>query len=520
MRTVISARFDGKIAPKTPRRAGDGCATLPAMPSRRAGRRTKIVATLGPSCWREPVLSRLLAAGVDTVRLNFSHSTQADHEQTIALVRAAESRLGWPVCILQDLGGPKIRIGRIEGGGIALHRGQRIVIDPSVDIGDDRRVGITFAGLAAVVHRGTRLLLDDGRIELRVASVDGDTVTARVVRGEELRERKGVNLPGVQLPVPSVTEKDLDDLAFGVARGVDVVALSFVRSPDDVADVQRRIRSLGGSQPVFAKLERAEAIARLDEVLATADGIMVARGDMAVELSPERVPVVQKRAIARATALGKPVITATQMLESMVDSPRPTRAEASDVANAILDGTDALMLSEETAAGRHPVEAVKTMHRIALATERANLPAPPLPSLQEVGEAPRAVAHSACMLADSLRAMRLVVFTQTGSSARYVSKCRPHTPILAITTQPSVARRMQLLHGVRSLVVRQTEDTDSMFEVAEESAISAGHARTGDTLVFVFGQPVNQPGGTNTVTVHRAASTAQKRRASSLAAPG
>jgi pyruvate kinase len=355
------------------------------MPRRVAGRRTKIVATLGPACWREPVLSRVLAAGVDVVRLNFSHSTQADHEQTIAAVRAAETRLGWPICILQDLGGPKIRIGRIDGGAIPLKPGGRLLIDPRVDAGDARRVGISFDGIAAVVHRGTRLLLDDGRIELRVVSVDGPAIACRVVRGDELRERKGVNLPGVPLPLPSVTDKDLSDLAFGVAHGVDAVALSFVRSAEDVAGVQRRIRSLGGSQPVFAKLERAEAVDRLDDVLATADGIMVARGDMAVELSPEQVPVVQKRAIARATALGKPVITATQMLESMVGSPRPTRAEASDVANAILDGTDAVMLSEETAAGRYPVEAVRTMHRIALAIERSHVAAAPLPALEEVG---------------------------------------------------------------------------------------------------------------------------------------
>ncbi len=476
------------------------------------------MATLGPSSWREPALSRVLAAGVDVVRLNFSHSTQADHEQTIAAVRAAETRLGWPICILQDIGGPKIRIGRIEGGAIPLRRGMRLVIDPAVEVGGGDRVGISFAGIAEVARRGTRLLLDDGRIELRVVAVEAGTITCRVVRGEELRERKGVNLPGVPLPLPSVTEKDLGDLAFGVAHGVDAVALSFVRSPDDVSGVQRRIRSLGGTQPVFAKLERAEAVDRLDDVLATADGIMVARGDMAVEMSPEQVPVVQKRAIARATALGKPVITATQMLESMVAQPRPTRAEASDVANAILDGSDAVMLSEETAAGRYPVEAVRTMHRIALATERAHLAAAPLPSLEEIGEVPRAVARSACRLADSLKAMRVVVFTQTGTSARWVSKCRPQTPILAVTTSTSVARRLQLLHGVRSLVVRQTEDTDSMFEVAEESAMQAGHARPGDSLVFVFGQPVNRPGGTNTVTVR----TAAQRHAGvqRLAAPG
>jgi pyruvate kinase len=487
-------------------------------PRRKAGRRTKIVATLGPACWREPALSRVLSAGVDVVRLNFSHATQADHEQSIAAVRAAESRLGWPICILQDLGGPKIRIGRIDSGVIPLQRGKQIVIDPDVDVGNAERVGISFDGIAQVVRRNTRLLLDDGRIELRVVSVEGRAVVCRVVRGEQLRERKGVNLPGVPLPLPSVTEKDLSDLAFGVAHGVDVVALSFVRSAEDVAGVQKRIRSLGGSQPVIAKLERAEAIDNLDAVLATADGIMIARGDMAVELSPEQVPIIQKRAIARATALGKPVITATQMLESMVNSPRPSRAEASDVANAILDGTDAVMLSEETAAGHYPVEAVRTMHRIAQATERAHLQTAPLPVLEEVGEVPRAIARSACRVADSLKAIRLVVFTQTGSSARYVSKCRPETPILAVTTSPAVSRRLQLLYGVRSLVVRQTEDTDAMFDVAEEGALASGHARPGDTLVFVFGQPINRPGGTNTVTVHVAAS--RRKQVQKLAAPG
>jgi pyruvate kinase len=473
------------------------------VPSRAtAGRRTKIVATLGPASCREPMLSRVLSAGVDIVRLNFSHGTHEDHARTIALVRRAEARLRWPVAILQDLGGPKIRIGPIEGGSIPLKRGQRIILDPDCEIGSPGRVGITYSDLARVVRTNTRLLLDDGRIELRVSEVEGRTVIGRVVRGDRLSERKGLNLPGVDLPIPSVTEKDLEDLAFGVAQGVDIVAISFVRAADDVRQVQERIRGLGSDQPVIAKLERAAAIAHLDEILEQADGIMVARGDMAVEMSPEAVPVVQKLVIARATARGKPVITATQMLESMVSSPRPTRAEASDVANAILDGTDALMLSEETAAGGYPVESVRVMHRIAMAAERSHVARPPLPSLEAVGDVPRNIARSAVQLADSLGAVRIIVFTQTGSSARFVSKCRPETPILAATTSLECARRLQLLHGVRTMLVPAQEDTDTMLAIAETTAVERGQVRAGDRVVFVFGQPLNIPGSTNSVKLH------------------
>ncbi|MHB8508835.1 MAG: pyruvate kinase [Candidatus Dormibacteria bacterium] len=467
-----------------------------------AGRRTRIVATIGPASRDQPVLHRVLAAGVDVVRLNFSHGTRAEHGETIRRVRAEEARLGWPVCILQDLGGPKIRLGPIESGSMQVARGGEVILDPACRVGGGRVVGLTFAGLGAVVKPGTRLLLDDGRVELRVIRVEGERVVCRAVRGEVLREHKGLNLPGVRLPLPSLTEKDLADLAFGVKAGVDVVALSFVRRADDLVEARRHLAALGGDQLLIAKLERAEAVRNLDAILRVADGVMVARGDMAVELSPEDVPVVQKHVIARATAAGKPVITATQMLESMVDSPRPTRAEASDVANAILDGTDAVMLSEETASGNYPVEAVATMHRIALRIERARVQRVTLPALDEVGEVPRAVARVARDLADSLGAARLVVFTHTGGSARYVSKCRPVTPILAVTPNLPVARRLQLLYGVRTILVKDARTLPRTFARLEAAVIATRHGRPGELVVLVYGLPMGTKGTTNTVRVH------------------
>ena len=472
------------------------------MPRRLTGRRTRIVATLGPSSNREPMLSRVLAAGVDVVRLNFSHGTQEEHAETIRLVRRASAKIGWPIAILQDLGGPKIRIGLIEGGSIHIRRGQTLVLDPEVTMGTAERVGISLAGIAALVKKNSRLLLDDGHIELRVNAVVGNAVECRVVRGRDLHEHKGVNLPGVDLHVDALTPKDIDDLKFGIKQEVDLVALSFVRSADDVLTVKEHIRRLKGQQPVIAKLERPAALEHLDSILDTADGVMVARGDMAVELSPEKVPVMQKRVIAHAMAHGKPVITATQMLESMVNSPRPTRAEASDVANAILDGTDAVMLSEETAAGGFPVEAVRTMHRIAMAIERSHTPGPPLPALAEVGDVPRAIALSAVRMADSLQVARLIVFTGAGTSARYVSKCRPRTPILAMTTRDVVSRQLQVLYGVRTLVIPVATTTDEMFHLAEREALRHGQVKKGDLVVFVFGQPLSTPGGTNTIKIH------------------
>ncbi|HEV3234550.1 MAG TPA: pyruvate kinase [Candidatus Dormibacteraeota bacterium] len=472
------------------------------MARQQSGRKTRIVATLGPASNREPMLSRVLGAGVDVARLNFSHGTQEEHGETIRLVRRASEKLGWPIAILQDLGGPKIRVGAIAGGAMPLKRGMTLVLDPNCEIGGGDCVGISLARLAALVKPRSRILMDDGRIELRVRTIEGERVVTRVTRGHELREHKGVNLPGIDLKVPSVTKKDLADLRFGLKQGVDVVAISFVRSALDVADVQARIRRAGGRQPVIAKLERPAALEHLEGILETANGVMVARGDMAVELSPEQVPVLQKRIIAHAMSHGKPVVTATQMLESMVSSPRPTRAEASDVANAILDGTDAVMLSEETAVGDYPVEAVRTMHRIALAIERSGTPGPPLPALQEVREVPRAIALGACRLADSLGVARLIVFTQTGASARFVSKSRPRTMILAATVRDEVSRQLQLLYGIRSMVIPVAGDTDQMVRMAEREALRRGQVKVGDRVVFVFGQPLSVPGGTNSIQIH------------------
>jgi pyruvate kinase len=448
------------------------------------------------------MLSRVLSAGVDVVRLNFSHGTHEEHAETIRLVRRASAKIGWPIAILQDLGGPKIRIGLIDGGSIHIRRGQVLVLDPKCERGNAERVGISLRSIASLVKPKSRLLLDDGHIEMRVTAVAGDKVVCRVVRGRELREHKGVNLPGIDLHVDTLTPKDIDDLKFGVQLGVDMVALSFVRNAEDITQVKERIRRLGGTQPLIAKLERPAALEHLDSILDAADGVMVARGDMAVELSPEQVPVMQKRVIAHAMAHGRAVITATQMLESMVNSPRPTRAEASDVANAILDGTDAVMLSEETATGDYPVEAVRTMHRIAVAIERSGTPGPPLPALQEIGLVPRAVALSAVRVADSLHAVRLIVFTQVGTSALYVSKCRPQTPILAATHKPEVSRRMQVLYGVRSMEIPEARNTDEMFKLAEREAVRRGQVKKGDLVVFVFGQPLRTPGGTNSIKIH------------------
>jgi pyruvate kinase len=472
------------------------------MPRPQSARKTRIVATLGPASNREPVLSRVLAAGVDVVRLNFSHGTQEEHGETIRLVRRASEKLGWPIAILQDLGGPKIRVGAIAGGVLPLKRGQTLVLDPNCAVGGGDTVGISLPTLARLVKPNGRILMDDGFIELRVKAIDGDRVVCRVVRGHELREHKGINLPGIALQLPAVTAKDLDDLKFGLKHGVDIVALSFVRSAADVADVKQRIRRRGGRQPVIAKIERPAALEQLESILGVADGVMIARGDMAVELSPERVPVVQKRIIAHATAHGKPVVTATQMLESMVTSPRPTRAEASDVANAILDGSDAVMLSEETAVGSYPVEAVRTMHRIAVAIERSGTVGPRLPALQEIGDVPRTIALGTCRLADSLGVALLIVYTTAGASARYVSKCRPRTPILAATAREEVARHMQLLYGVRSMVIPEVTHPDEMVRLAEREARRRGQVKKGDLVVFIFGQPLAKPGGTNSVRVH------------------
>jgi pyruvate kinase len=496
-----------------------------------AARRTKIVCTLGPATRTAEAIEALIQAGMDVARINFSHGTQQEHAQTIALVRAVAHRLDRSVAVLQDLQGPKIRTGPLAGGKpVLLRAGQRFTITTQPGAGTAERVSTTYAALPQDVKPGDTILLSDGAIELRVSAVHGSEVICDVVHGEQLAEHQGINLPGVAISAPALTEKDRDDLAFGVREGVDYIALSFVRRPDDLREAKRLIAealraapALATGQPaassasisaghaavpVIAKLEKPEAIEHLDAILAASDGVMVARGDLGVELPLEQVPMVQKRVIARANALGLPVITATQMLESMIHSPRPTRAEASDVANAILDGTDAVMLSGETALGDYPLDAVRVMARIACETESHwPLAHPPRPVDAAPGGAPASLPHSvaraAHTLAEQARASLIVVFTRSGMSAQLISQERPDATIVAYTPVEAVYRRLALWWGVAPRRSELLGSTEELIAWVDTELRREGLARAGDDVVIMGGMPLAGQARTNFVKLHR-----------------
>jgi pyruvate kinase len=466
-------------------------------------RRTKIIVTLGPASTDEGVLRRLLAAGMDVARLNFSHGTREEHGRTIGRLRRLAREAGAPLAILQDLQGPKIRVGRLAHP-VRLREGALIALTTRRIVGDDGRIPIAFPHLARVVPNGGRILLKDGTIELRVLARSVGEVRCRVVRGGTLGEHQGVNLPGVLIRGPALTPKDVADLRFGLRHGVDYVALSFVRQVADLRHARRILRRLGRSVPLVAKLEKAEAITNLDEIVAEADAVMVARGDLGVECPPETVPLMQKQIIARAIAQGIPVITATQMLESMVHADRPTRAETSDVANAVLDGTDAAMLSAETAVGEHPVEAVEEMARIAEAVEAGTRfgrrPArPPRPSLLH------AIGAAAEALTEDLPVAMIVALTSTGQTAKLLSQFRPPAPVLACTEDARVARRLSLYWGVRPLVLPFQETTEAMIKFLDRELTARRLARPGDVLAIVGSVPIAARGRTNFVQIHRVA---------------
>ena len=472
-----------------------------ALAPDRLARRTKIVATLGPASEDDAVLRRLLAAGMDVARLNFSHSTRAGHGRVIHRVRRLARETGVPLAILQDLQGPKIRVGRLSGP-VRLQEGASVVLTTRRVVGTAERIPVPFRGLARKIRRGERILLQDGMIELVALGSRGTEIPCRVVRGGTLGEHQGVNLPGIRLRIPALTVKDVADLRFGLRHGVDYVALSFVRTAADLRRARRVVRRLGRTVPIVAKLEKAEAIANLDAIMAEADAVMVARGDLGVELPPEQVPLLQKRIIRRAKERGIPVITATQMLESMVGQERPTRAETSDVANAILDGTDAVMLSAETAAGRYPVEAVQMMARIAEAAESGAEPrtegsGPARPSVAH------AIAAAARTLAGEGRARLIVAVTPTGRTARLLSQLRPPVPVLACTEDERVARQLSLWWGVRALVMPFQAHTDAMIRMLDRELIRRAGARVGDPLVVVGSVPLTARGRTNFVLHHR-----------------
>jgi pyruvate kinase len=465
--------------------------------------RTKVVATLGPASSTPEVLGGMVEAGLDVVRLNFSHGEKADHQARFELVRSVATERNRNLAILVDLQGPKIRVGLVDDDGVKLDRGQEVVLVAGVDRAEEPEIPVVYPALADDVRPGDQILLDDGAIGLRVVDVDGKRVRSRVERGGVVKSRKGVNLPGVAVSAASLTRKDRADVVTAVEAGADYLALSFVRRPDDVAEAKQAIAEAGGDIPVVAKLERPEAIDRLDEILAVADAVMVARGDLGVELAVEQVPPIQKHIIARANSLGVPVITATQMLESMVASPRPTRAEASDVANAIFDGTDAVMLSQETAIGQYPVEAVATMARIAREAEATPyLAAPPPPAVGAL-DVPATVCRAAVQIATDLGCTAIVAFTETGASARYVSRFRPRTPILGLTTSEAARRRMALYWGVETATpLGVGTQVRSMIDDADVRILREGLLNRGDLVVVVAGSPGGR-GGTNRVLVHR-----------------
>jgi pyruvate kinase len=465
-------------------------------------RHSKIVCTIGPASRSRRIVEKLLHAGMDVARLNFSHGTHEEHAANISLLRAASLECGKNISILADLQGPKIRTGVLAGGQpVYLSAGQQFVITTARILGDSTRVNTTFAPLPREVHKGNRILLSDGLIELRVTQVRGREVICKVVNGGALGENKGINLPGVQLRVPALTPKDKEDLVFALKHDADYIAVSFVRRPEDVLQAKALIRKAGKDTPVIAKLEKPEAIENLDAILHVADGVMVARGDLGVEMRPERVPVVQKTIIVRAREFRRPVITATQMLESMTGNPRPTRAEASDVANAIFDGSDAVMLSAETASGKYPVEAVQMMARIIEEAEKS-ITEFPRPSMQEQLKVAETVAELVCHASRELHMKLIAVFTHSGFTARLVSRYRPLVPIIAFSPEAATRRRMALIWGVMPAEIKDPQKIDSLASISEKRLLEEGLVRKGDVIGIVAGTPMGIRGTTNFMKFH------------------
>lgn len=474
-------------------------------------RRTKIVCTIGPATNSEQKIEQLIRAGMNVARLNFSHGTHEDHALVIERVRSISARLGCPIAILQDLQGPKIRTGLLQDGQpVQLEDGARLVITTREVPGTAEIVSTTYKQLSQDVKVNDRILLDDGLLELCVLGKTETDVQCEVIHGGLLKEHKGINLPGVAVSAPALTEKDRVDLKFGLMHGVDYIALSFVRQAADILETRYYMRQIqnelnGGhaepTVPLIVKLEKPEAVANLNAILDVVDGVMVARGDLGVEMAPERVPLIQKHIIARCNELGLPVITATQMLESMITNPRPTRAEASDVANAIIDGTDAVMLSAETAAGAYPIEAVKMMDRIACVTEDGNRTTNP-PNCKHLTQQ-HAVSHAARALSEEASVQAIVVFTRSGTSAHLISKDRPRTPILAYTPSEQVYRHLALWWGVWPYRVSLRGTTEDLMAVVDQRLQDDKLIQKGEHVVIMGGMPIASQARTNFVKLHR-----------------
>lgn len=461
---------------------------------------TKIVCTIGPACSTPEILAELIREGMRVARLNFSHGTHAEHGKMLERIRSASEAVGISVAILQDLCGPKIRVGKLPETGVRLCPGREVVLTTLAGKDPETAIPVTYEDLAKDVRLGDTLLLADGLMELTVVEKNETEIRCNVVTGGQLTSGKGINLPSGTLNAPALTEKDREDLRFGLEQGVDFVALSFVRSADDIREIKERITAAGCNTPVIAKIEKHEALAHTDAILSAADGIMVARGDLGVEIPLENVPDIQKQLVKQANEKGKPVIIATQMLRSMVDAPRPTRAEATDVANAVLDGADAVMLSEETAMGKYPLEAVRYMARIAKRAE-ASYFYDRYRTEPEGDAIPDSVALASCVLADQLGAAALVAPTRSGFTATLIARFRPRCPVLALSPDPVVIRRLNLHWGCVPIAFAEAPDTDTMIEEGAKAALVSGFVEKGDRIVITAGHPVWRPGTTNMMKV-------------------
>ncbi|MEI6705002.1 MAG: pyruvate kinase [Deltaproteobacteria bacterium] len=467
----------------------------------RSTRKTKIVATLGPVSSSTQVVRRLMLAGVDIFRLNFSHGDNTQKLELIHTIRQISDKLGRQAGILADLQGPKIRTGKMAGEGMILTKGQDVVITTDDVQGQDGVIPTIYRSLPQDVTPGSRILLDDGLMELKVVALEGERVRCQVVTGGLLKNNKGINLPGVKVSAPCLTEKDLIDLDFALDADVDFIALSFVRTAEDIEQIKQLISAKGKDTPVVAKIEKPEALRNFKKILMATDVVMVARGDLGVEVEPEKVPIYQKKIIQACNKAGKPVITATQMLDSMIRNPRPTRAETSDVANAIIDGTDAIMLSAETASGDFPIESVETMVRIAMDVEHTDFPVRgdtltcPSPTVSQ------AVAESSCRTAAMIKAKAIVVFTRSGSTAALMAAFRPSTPIIAFTASPKIRRRLSIFWGVHCTEIGIMEHTDQQIFEVEKKLLASGF-RNGDLIVISMGI-LETSGTTNLMKVHK-----------------
>jgi pyruvate kinase len=465
-------------------------------------RKTKIVCTLGPASSEYDTLKAMVEAGMDVVRLNFSHGDRSTHLNYIRTVRQVAADLNRPVAILQDLQGPKIRVGEMEDG-IVLTPGEKTAITMDDVVGTAVRFSSTYKGLAEDVKVGDPILINDGLLKLRVDEVSGADIHCSVIYGGPLKSHKGINLSTASISAPPLTEKDMEDLEFGLSQDVDYVALSFVRQASDLEKVRDIVKRSGKLTHIIAKVERHEAVEDMEAIVAASDVVMVARGDLGVEMLLEQVPMIQKSLIDACRRHQKPVITATQMLESMIQNPRPTRAEVSDVANAILEGTDAIMLSGETSVGRYPVEAVKMMARIAETTEaRLTSSSLYINGLQE-HTVSNSVGHAACQLAQNIQAKAIICFTEHGFTARILSKYRQSIPVIAVTPTEEIQRRLQLYWGIQSLQLQEVHNTDAMISLAERAAVDHGFVANGDIVVMIAGLPLPITGVTNLIKAHR-----------------